>query len=330
MKRAVIGVSLLVILSLVAAAGAYNITGHVTGGDGLSYHAHILVAVSISGDTSIHYTACNPLSGYSYTLPNVDAGTYLLVAYQDIHLTILPQADDPRGFYGNGLLPVPFVLQSDTANINIALSTPRGFSGMVNYAGEQTGTMYVHAYYDAAFAGDIHGLGTILLDSNQTGNGSYMLMADSFTTYYAYAFLDVNGNFALDTDEPYGIYGSATPSPIVVSQTSTPTNVNITMHDPNAVPPSRDMNLPEMTLSAVYPNPFNNQARVSFSLPVPSSVKLALYDLLGRHVRDLAGGVYGTGTHDLTFNADGLPTGLYYLRLTAGTSESVQRVMLLK
>ena len=84
------------------------------------------------------------------------------------------------------------------------------------------------------------------------------------------------------------------------------------------------------TLLSNYPNPFNPETVIPFQLKEPVRVKLAVYDLLGRQVQVLASGVMESGRHEVTFNASALPSGVYLVRLEAGTTVATQRITLMK
>jgi beta-glucosidase len=66
-----------------------------------------------------------------------------------------------------------------------------------------------------------------------------------------------------------------------------------------------------------YPNPFNPTTVVSYQLPAASSVKLVVFDVLGREVGVLVDEVKGPGSYAATFDASGLASGVYMYRLTA-------------
>ncbi len=75
-----------------------------------------------------------------------------------------------------------------------------------------------------------------------------------------------------------------------------------------------------LRLAGAAPNPFNPRTTVSFSLDRARPVALAVYDLRGRRVRELATGLWPAGQHAVTW--DGLDTsgqpaasGTYLLRL---------------
>jgi hypothetical protein len=56
-----------------------------------------------------------------------------------------------------------------------------------------------------------------------------------------------------------------------------------------------------------------------FELPEAATVSLAVFDLLGRKVADLAVGAYEAGYHSATWNATGVASGVYLARFTATT-----------
>lgn len=79
-----------------------------------------------------------------------------------------------------------------------------------------------------------------------------------------------------------------------------------------------------------YPNPFNPVTTISYVLPMPSGIALTVSDLLGREVRVLASGTKRAGTYEVIFNATGLPSGVYFYRLKAGTYMETKSLVLLR
>ena len=90
--------------------------------------------------------------------------------------------------------------------------------------------------------------------------------------------------------------------------------------------------LPEsFVLKAAYPNPFNPTTAVTYGLPAAAEVRITATDLLGRQVATLvAGEMKAAGYHMLQFNADGLASGTYLIRMEAGDFVDTQQVVLLK
>ena len=81
-------------------------------------------------------------------------------------------------------------------------------------------------------------------------------------------------------------------------------------------------------LEPAYPNPFNPTTTLRFTLDAGGPVRLVAYDALGREVARLADGTMRAGAHTVTFDAAGLPSGLYLVRLTAGAASRTQAVTL--
>ena len=85
-----------------------------------------------------------------------------------------------------------------------------------------------------------------------------------------------------------------------------------------------------------YPNPFNPSTTIQYSLPYRSSVRLEVFDVLGRRVALLYDGEQGAGYQRLQWNA-GVSTGIYLYRIHASSVENpnnqfnrVKKMLLLK
>ncbi len=84
-----------------------------------------------------------------------------------------------------------------------------------------------------------------------------------------------------------------------------------------------DAGLPRnFELGQNYPNPFNPTTVISYQLPVPSEVSLKVYDLLGREVATLVNQRQEAGRYQALFNAARLSSGVYFYRLSVGSSSS--------
>ena len=89
--------------------------------------------------------------------------------------------------------------------------------------------------------------------------------------------------------------------------------------------------LPEnYVIVEIYPNPFNPTTKISFALPEAGKVALSVYDLSGRLVTTLVNGYNTAGKHSVTFDASGLPSGIYLYRLTAAESYTSGKLVLIK
>ncbi len=90
--------------------------------------------------------------------------------------------------------------------------------------------------------------------------------------------------------------------------------------------------LPEkFELHPVYPNPFNPTTTISFGLPASSSIRISVVDILGRRVASIVSGeVKAAGYYTVQFNADGLSSGTYLIRMEAGGFVETRLITLLK
>ncbi|MCI0708240.1 MAG: T9SS type A sorting domain-containing protein [Ignavibacteriae bacterium] len=83
-------------------------------------------------------------------------------------------------------------------------------------------------------------------------------------------------------------------------------------------------------LAQNYPNPFNPSTTIRYSLPVGSKVRLTVYSILGQELATLYEGEKSAGWHTVQWNAVSQPSGVYFVRLQAGSFISTRKVVLLK
>jgi hypothetical protein len=79
-----------------------------------------------------------------------------------------------------------------------------------------------------------------------------------------------------------------------------------------------------------YPNPFNPMTAISYQLSAFSSVKLNVYDALGREVARLVDGQKPAGVHTVVWNARNCPSGIYYCRMATGSQVECRKMLLIK
>jgi hypothetical protein len=94
-------------------------------------------------------------------------------------------------------------------------------------------------------------------------------------------------------------------------------------------------NLPtSFALDAAYPNPFNPQVSIPFSVKELSQVNLTVYNMLGQKVAILSNGVIQAGTYTYTWTPENLSSGVYLIQMTAINGNSIfndmQKVVYLK
>ncbi len=80
-----------------------------------------------------------------------------------------------------------------------------------------------------------------------------------------------------------------------------------------------------------YPNPFNPSTVISWRTGRSEFLTLKIYDLLGRQVETLLDNkYYNPGMHKVTFNADRLPSGIYFYRIITKDFSATKKMMLVR
>jgi len=79
-----------------------------------------------------------------------------------------------------------------------------------------------------------------------------------------------------------------------------------------------------------YPNPFNPATEIRYTLPAAGPVRLSVFNLLGQEVARLVDGHQDAGELSVSFDASGLPSGVYAYRLSSGTYQRTLRMILLR
>jgi len=79
-----------------------------------------------------------------------------------------------------------------------------------------------------------------------------------------------------------------------------------------------------------YPNPFNPETVIRYGIPERTHVRLEVFNLLGQGVLLLSDGLQERGYHSVVLDAGGMPSGVYFYRIQAGSFGETRKLMLLK
>jgi hypothetical protein len=79
-----------------------------------------------------------------------------------------------------------------------------------------------------------------------------------------------------------------------------------------------------------YPNPFNPSTTIRYAVPHRSHVTLSVFNTLGQHVATLVNGEVEAGYHEVQFSAEGFASGVYLLRLQAGSYTETKELCLVR
>lgn len=79
-----------------------------------------------------------------------------------------------------------------------------------------------------------------------------------------------------------------------------------------------------------YPNPFNSNTVISFQLLTGSKARLEVYDILGERIKTLTDEYYRPGKYNISFNAEELPSGIYFFRFISENFVQTKKMILIR
>jgi hypothetical protein len=79
-----------------------------------------------------------------------------------------------------------------------------------------------------------------------------------------------------------------------------------------------------------FPNPFNPETKIHYTLKNNGKVRLSVYDLTGREVAVLVDGVQNAGAHDAVFTGAGLVSGIYFYKLQTAEGVITKKMALVR
>jgi hypothetical protein len=168
------------------------------------------------------------------------------------------------------------------------------------------------------------GVGNIDLDPlfRDTANGDFRLMATACGDLFDSPGIDA-GDPAIFDDSLACAWGLGTMRSDMGAYGGGRANPDAVENDGPAIPGN-------FILLQNYPNPFNSSTTISFSLTEPGDATLEIFDILGRKVETLHEGWLRAGSYKVTWDATDAPSGIYFMRMTAGGREFTRSAVLLK
>ena len=79
-----------------------------------------------------------------------------------------------------------------------------------------------------------------------------------------------------------------------------------------------------------FPNPFNPQTKIKFDIPKASTVKIVVYDVMGREVQTLVNESLKPGTYEASFDGSQLTSGVYFYKISAGDFSETKKMLIVK
>lgn len=79
-----------------------------------------------------------------------------------------------------------------------------------------------------------------------------------------------------------------------------------------------------------YPNPFNPVTKIAYELNSRGFVSLVVYDIAGREIKSIVNREQNPGKYSVDFKADGIPSGVYFYRLTTKGFTETRKMVLIR
>lgn len=155
----------------------------------------------------------------------------------------------------------------------------------------------------------------------KVNSGEYELAAHVQEPLYSQSLGELGTNYHFYVISTYDL-GTSLPSNTISYSYTTPNEDNINQ-------------VLETKLLNNYPNPFNPETMIRFSLKDTSKARLSIYNLKGQLVKVLVDGELKAGMHQIVFdgkdrNNRSIASGMYFYRLESGNYASTHKMLLLK
>lgn len=91
------------------------------------------------------------------------------------------------------------------------------------------------------------------------------------------------------------------------------------------------INIPEdFKLYQNYPNPFNSQTKIKFELKKREKVKLTIYDIKGKEIKELLNETKSPGIYELVLDMNDFASGTYFYTLVTSNRSETKKLILIK
>jgi hypothetical protein len=213
---------------------------------------------------------------------------------------------------------------SNTTSLDIILETSESFSGdklSFDYSGD--GLNDIVAYRAYSSPGFRYGLR--ILDVT---NGQTLFTFDDDT--YSYSFVE---------GLPADINADGQTEIAITRSDINFTNFEYLVYSTNGIPPSTVNYLNifpnKFQLNQNFPNPFNASTIIEYQITQPGNVKIDIYDVTGRLVKELLKEQTNTGKYSVVWNGkdnfgNSVASGNYFYQIISGDFVQTKKMILLK
>ncbi len=239
------------------------------------------------------------------------------VAYGKSYYSVLVPTIIDSTAYSNGLIDFRIIAGMDEGNFvsnilsgysvdNLAPNAPQNFSGFIiqdtlaslQWSSNQEDDLQFYSVYRSIdginFEFIIESIDTTLIDTID-------IVADS--VMYAIKAVDYSGN--------YSNYS------------------NFVNFATTYIKNNKEYNL-DFRLYQNYPNPFNPITKINFNIPQPDNVRIEIFNVLGQKIKTLLNKQMPRGIHEIEFNGQNFPSGVYIYRIKASKIQYIKKMILLR
>jgi len=86
----------------------------------------------------------------------------------------------------------------------------------------------------------------------------------------------------------------------------------------------------ESQLLTAYPNPFNPTVTIKYHIKQETHVALTIINLSGQQVSELVNQNQAAGFYEISWDGSGMPSGVYFIRMQAGSRKQIKKIILRK
>jgi len=158
---------------------------------------------------------------------------------------------------------------------------------------------------------------------NQNGMCGMALWGDDQTTS------DVDG-LQQDEHPVFKIWDGSAESTIEISISEGSLNYEVDAFTFGDLLLNKSMIADDFEVTELFPNPFNNETSVSFSIPESGIVNVNLYDLSGRELLSIFNGGLNAGVHRVLIESGDMTSGVYLLKINFSNISLSRKVVLIR
>ncbi len=85
-----------------------------------------------------------------------------------------------------------------------------------------------------------------------------------------------------------------------------------------------------LSISSIFPNPFNPNTVIEYSVPLFSDITINVYDISGRFVKTLIDKTHSAGDYSIFWETDDIPAGAYVVSLVSDRKVINRKITVIK